>query len=54
LEVADSALGHPYAIVRYGKLCHGYYPAGTSPTSVTHVFSATKTMGALVTGIAAY
>jgi CubicO group peptidase (beta-lactamase class C family) len=54
LRAADTALGHPYAVVRYGKLCHEYYPEGTGPTSVDHVFSATKTLGALVTGIAAY
>ena len=28
LEAADEALGFPWAVVRYGKLCHEYYPDG--------------------------
>jgi len=52
LAAADAALNRPYAVIRYGQLCHEFYPDGTD--SVAEVFSATKTMGALVTGIAAY
>ncbi len=54
LEAANAAIKKPYAIVRYGKLCHEYYPAGTFPEKVDEVFSTTKTFSALVTGIAAY
>jgi len=52
LAAADAALNRPYAVIRYGQLCHEFYPGGAD--SVAEVFSATKTMGALVTGIAAY
>lgn len=54
LRAADTAIGRPYSIVRYGKLCHEYYPAGTFPETSEEVFSTTKTMSAVVTGIAAY
>lgn len=54
LREADAAIGKPYAVVRYGKLCHEYYPEGTSAAQVDEAFSTTKTLGALVTGIAAY
>jgi len=54
LAAADAALERPYAIVRYGKLCHEYYPAETAPDDVDEIFSTTKTLGALVTGVAAY
>jgi hypothetical protein len=54
LQEADAAIGRPYAVVRYGKLCHEYYPPGTFPEQVDEAFSTTKTLGALVTGIAAY
>jgi hypothetical protein len=52
LNRADEQIGHPWAVVRHGKLCHEFYPTGAD--AVTEVFSATKTLGALVTGIAAY
>jgi hypothetical protein len=52
LAAADATLNRPYAVVRYGQLCHEFYPAGSD--SIDEVFSATKTLGALVTGIAAY
>jgi hypothetical protein len=52
LRRADAVLDRPWAIVRYGKLCHEYYPDGAD--AVTEVYSATKTLGAVVTGIAAY
>jgi len=54
LAAADAAIERPYAIVRYGKLCHEYYPAGTTPDDVDEIFSTTKTLGGLVTGVAAY
>jgi hypothetical protein len=53
LAAADPIVGRPYVVVRYGKLCHEYYPTGM-PDESTEVFSTTKTMGAVVTGIAAY
>lgn len=52
LKEADRALNRPWAIVRYGKLCHEHYPDGSDQP--THLFSATKTMAATVTGMAAY
>lgn len=50
LEQTNAVIDRPWAIVRYGKLCHEYYPSGTD--EVTEVFSATKTFSAVVTGIA--
>ena len=52
LEVADEALGFPWAVVRYGKLCHEHYPDGSDPSE--ELFSATKTLSSVVTGVAAY
>ncbi len=52
LEQADAVINQPWAIIRYGKLCHEFYPSGED--TVTEVFSTTKTLGSLVTGIAAY
>src|SRR6185295_17658254 len=49
LSAADSTIGAAYAVVRYGKLCH---EAGTD--SPAEVWSATKTLGAVVTGVASY
>lgn len=52
LERADAAIDRPWAAVRYGKLCHEFYPEGED--SPTHLFSATKTMSAIVLGMAAW
>jgi hypothetical protein len=52
LRRADEKIGHPWAVVRHGKLCHEFYPDGED--HVTEVYSATKTLGSLVTGIAGY
>ncbi|MDG2306921.1 MAG: hypothetical protein P8R42_20200 [Candidatus Binatia bacterium] len=52
LREADQAIDRPWAIIRYGKLCHEYYPSGAD--EVTEVYSATKTLSAVVTGIAVY
>jgi CubicO group peptidase (beta-lactamase class C family) len=42
----------PFVVIRYGKLCwEGGYPSGT--TEPYRVFSVTKTMGALLTGMVA-
>ena len=38
LERADAAIDRPWAAVRYGKLCHEYYPEGED--SPTHLFPA--------------
>lgn len=48
LQQANRTLGLSYAIVRYGKLCHEYYPSGRDTAS--QVYSTTKTMGALTIG----
>jgi len=52
LREADARIDRPWAVVRYGKLCHEYYPDGADERS--EIFSTTKTLGALVTGIAAW
>ncbi|MBM3140401.1 MAG: hypothetical protein FJZ92_09395 [Chloroflexi bacterium] len=44
--------GRGWAVVRYGRLCHEYDVG--EPDAPTFVFSAAKTLGALVTGIAAW
>jgi len=55
LAQADAAIGRPWAVVRYGKLCHEFYPDGPAQAEqAAENFSATKTLGAVVTGIAAY
>ncbi|OGB21449.1 MAG: hypothetical protein A3I66_18140 [Burkholderiales bacterium RIFCSPLOWO2_02_FULL_57_36] len=49
LAEADSKMnGNPYAIVRYGKLCHEY----GNTTGTYHVASITKMMASLTVGIA--
>jgi len=48
LQQANRTLGLAWAVVRYGKLCHEYYPQGSDPAD--QVYSATKTMGALTIG----
>lgn len=52
LTQADSEIGTDYIVVRYGKLCHQYLPNGAD--TPTPVWSTTKTLGAVVTGIASY
>ncbi|HEV7733579.1 MAG TPA: hypothetical protein VGR62_15540 [Candidatus Binatia bacterium] len=54
LRAADVAIGRPYAVVRYGKLCHEFYSEGTFPEKEDEAFSTTKTLSAVVTGMAAY
>lgn len=46
---ADQMIGTDYAVVRYGKLCHKFGNDGPA-----EVWSATKTLGAVVTAMAAY
>lgn len=48
LQAANRTLGLSWAVVRYGKLCHEYYPSGRDSASA--VYSTTKTMGALTVG----
>lgn len=49
LEQADKQMGNnPYALVRYGKLCHEYLDT----SGVYHVASITKLMASLTVGIA--
>jgi hypothetical protein len=44
-----------WGIVRYGQLCHEFYPEGDAQiTSPQQNWSATKTLAAVVTGIAAH
>jgi len=52
LAAADATVNRPYAVVRYGRLCHEFYPGGSD--TVAEVYSTTKTLGATVAGIAAY
>lgn len=50
LASKDSGFTSGWAVVRYGKLCHQAGP----PDTATEAYSATKTLGALVTGIVSY
>lgn len=50
LKMQDSKFSSGWAVVRYGKLCHEAGPRDMP----TEAYSATKTLGALVTGIASY
>ncbi|MCW5891191.1 MAG: serine hydrolase [bacterium] len=54
LAEANGALDRPFAVIRHGKLCHEYYPPPRTVDEVNEAFSTTKTLGALVTGIAAW
>lgn len=50
LQRADDELDHPWAVIRYGRLCHQHQgDIGPRP-----VWSVTKTVGALVTGMVTY
>jgi hypothetical protein len=53
LLVADQVLMRPFAVVRYGRLCHEFYPDG-DPEAMAPAWSATKTLGALALGAVAY
>lgn len=48
LDEADASMTKPYAIVRYGRLCHEFYPEafGHTVDTVAAAWSATKTLGA--------
>lgn len=48
LQQANRTLGLAWAVVRYGKLCHEYYPSGSDPAD--DVYSTTKTLGSLTIG----
>ena len=52
LAEADAILNRPWAAIRYGKLCHEYYPEGSDAPS--EVYSTTKTLSAVVTGMVEY
>ena len=52
LADADATLKTPWAIVRYGRLCHE--SAQSTAMAPSEVFSTTKTLGAIVTGAVAY
>ncbi len=57
LEQANVELDRAYAVVRYGRLCHEYYPTRLYPGGVDQeeiVFSAAKTLAAVLTGAAVY
>lgn len=57
LEEADVEIDRAYAVVRYGKLCHEYYPTSLYPGGVDEteiVFSAAKTLAGVLTGAAAW
>jgi len=54
LEAAELSLNIPWVIVRYGRLCYEHYPLGETAMTAAEVYSTTKTMGGVVTGVAAY
>jgi Beta-lactamase len=47
LDAADKALNTPWAIVRYGRLCHSYRTDREGPSAA---YSTTKTLGAVTLG----
>jgi hypothetical protein len=51
LMAAGSTANYPWLIVRYGKLCYQHNAMNFAPAEA---YSTTKTLGALVTGIASY
>jgi hypothetical protein len=52
LEMADQQINLNWGIVRYGRLCHEYYPGGSD--TATGTASAGKTFGGLTMGALAY
>lgn len=50
LDAADAILKTPWAVVRYGKLCHQYM----GETKARAAWSATKTLSALMVGMVSY
>ena len=52
LASIDEQTLYPYAVVRYGLLCHAHYPeeSGIGPDDLVENFSATKTLAAAVVG----
>ncbi|MDH3654039.1 MAG: serine hydrolase [Myxococcales bacterium] len=57
LDQADIEIDRAYAVVRYGKLCHEFYPTSLYPDGVDEteiVFSAAKTLAGVLTGAAAW
>lgn len=53
LASIDAETTYPYAIVRYGLLCHEHYPAeAVGPDEIVENYSATKTLAAAVVGLA--
>jgi hypothetical protein len=51
LARADEVLDTPWAVFRYGRLCHQYEAEGMR---ANRAYSVTKTLGALVTGVVAF
>ncbi len=43
--------GASFAVIRYGRLCYVSGENGSDATDVNHVFSVTKTLGAVLTGM---
>jgi hypothetical protein len=56
LGLANAEIGRAYGIVRYGKLCHEYYPEDLYPEGeeTESVFSAAKTIAGVLVGIASW
>ncbi len=54
LESAMIPATSSFAVVRYGRLCFVSGPDASAGTVVTHNWSATKTLGALLTGMVMY
>ena len=55
LASIDASVDYPYAVVRYGLLCHVYYPEEEDwgPEVIVENLSATKTLAAAAFGRAA-
>ena len=53
LKQADQEIDKNWLVVRYGKLCHEFYPSN-NPDRTRAAWSVTKTLGAVTFGVASY
>jgi hypothetical protein len=51
LDAATIPEGASFAVVRYGRLCYVSGENGSDGPVITHIFSVTKTLGAVMTGM---
>ena len=54
LDAAERPEGATFAVVRFGRLCYVSGDNGADGPAVSHIFSVTKTLGAVMTGMVMY